>query len=89
MDEKMIVKIPNEKGEMVDYEVLSVFDSDKTNKSYMIYTDNSLDNNGNKCVYAAIFIPDTKELKPIETEEEWKLVELILDELPIEASNNN
>ena len=83
MEEKMTFKVVNSEGKEVEYEVLFTFDSDETNKSYMVYTDDSKDENGNIRVFASSYIPgeETTELLPIETEKEWKIIETILKEL--------
>ena len=83
MDEKMTFKITNEDGKEVEYEVLFTFDSEETNKSYMVYTDDSKDESGNIKVYASVYTPgtETTELSPIETDKEWKIIETILNEL--------
>ena len=49
----------------------------------MAYTDNTLDDEGNTKVYASIFNPEEENpvLLPIETDEEWKLIEGILTSL--------
>ena len=49
----------------------------------MAYTDNTLDDEGNTKVYASIYNPDEENpvLLPIETDEEWKLIEGILSSL--------
>ena len=89
MEEKNTFTIMDEKGNEVTCEVLFTFDSDETKKSYIVYTDNTTDNNGNVRVYASIYNPNSenKELKPIESEREWKIVETILDS--IQDENNN
>lgn len=87
MEERMTFKVPNSDGKEVEYEVLFTFDSDETNKSYMVYTDDSKDENGNIRVYASAYVPggETTELLPIETEKEWKIIDTILKELQEEA----
>lgn len=89
MEEKNTFTIMDEKGNEVTCEVLFTFDSEETKKSYIVYTDNTTDNNGNVRVYASIYNPNSenKELKPIESEREWKIVETILDS--IQDENNN
>ena len=52
MEEKMTFKVTNEEGQEIEYEVLFTFDSDETKKSYMVYTDDSKDENGNTRVFA-------------------------------------
>lgn len=49
----------------------------------MAYTDNTTDEEGNTKVYASIFDPNEEDpiLYPIETEEEWSLIESILETL--------
>lgn len=83
MEEKMTFKVTNEEGKEVEYEVLFTFDSDETNKSYMVYTDDSKDENGNTRVFASAYVQkdEETELLPIETDKEWKIIETILKEL--------
>lgn len=87
MEERMTFKVTNNEGKEVEYEVLFTFDSDETNKSYMVYTDDSKDENGNIRVFASSYIPgeETTELLPIETDKEWKIIDTILKELQEEA----
>ena len=58
-------------------------------KNYIVYTDNTLDEEGNTKVSASIYNPDQDETKllPIETDKEWKIIETILDELQNETAN--
>ena len=90
-EETMTFKIFNDDGKEVECEVLFTFESDETNKNYLVYTDNTVDEDGNTKVYASIYNPDEDEKKliPIETEKEWKIIETILDELQNEATKNN
>lgn len=76
-------KVFDDEGKEVECEVLFTFDSDETGKSYMVYTDNSLDDDGNTRVYASIYNPEEDEVKlqPIETDKEWKIIETILNEI--------
>ena len=91
MEEKMTFKVTNEEGQEVEYEVLFTFDSDETKKSYMVYTDDSKDENGNTRVFASAYIQgeEETELLPIETDKEWKIIETILKELQEEAKGEN
>lgn len=89
-NEKMTFQVINEKGDKIECEVLFTFDSDETKKSYMVYTDNTLDENGKVKVYASVY--EEKEdgetkLIPIETDKEWKIIETILEKLQEEVSN--
>lgn len=86
----MTFKVINDEGKEVECEVLFTFESDETKKNYIVYTDNTIDEEGNTKVYASIYTPDQDETKlmPIETEKEWKIIETILDELQNEAAKN-
>ena len=70
-------------GNEVVYDVLFTFESDETNKNYIVYTDQSKDDKGNIQVYASIYDPENpnSKLEPIETEKEWKVIETILETL--------
>ena len=86
-EETMTFKITDENGKDVECEVLFTFESEETNKNYLVYTDNTTDENGNIKVYASIFDPneETSDLLPIETEREWKIIETILEEIQSES----
>lgn len=74
----------NEDGVEVKYDVLLTFDSDETGKSYIVYTDNTTDDEGYIKVYASVFTDENEEMQltPIETDEEWAMVQSFLDEMP-------
>lgn len=90
MEEKMTFTVTNDEGKDIEYEVLFTFDSDETKKNYIVYTDNSKDENGNTRVYASIYTPseEVTELFPIETDKEWKIIDTILKELQDDAKAN-
>ena len=89
-EETMTFKVINDEGQEIDCEVLFTFESDETKKNYIVYTDNTIDEEGNTKVYASIYNPDQDETKllPIETEKEWKIIETILEELQNETAKN-
>ena len=70
-------------GNEVVYDVLFTFESDETNKNYIVYTDQSKDESGNIQVYASIYEPENPSAKfeVIKTEKEWKVIETILETL--------
>ena len=86
-EQQMTFKVVNDEGKEIECEVLFTFESDETKKNYIVYTDNTLDEEGNTKVYASIYTPDQDETKllPIETDKEWKIIETILDELQNET----
>lgn len=75
--------ITDNEGKTISYEVLFTFDSDETKKSYIVFTDNNKDQDGSILTYAAIYTKkdDRLELKDIETDEEWSLIENILAQI--------
>ena len=78
----------DENGNEVIYDVLFTFESEETNKNYIVYTDNTKDESGNIEVYASIYDPTNPQskLEAIETEKEWKVIETILETLQEEVS---
>lgn len=91
MKEKNTFTVINQQGEEITCDVLFTFDSNETQKSYLVYTDNTKDKNGNIQVYASIFDPNSTntELLPIETDKEWKVIETILETLQDEIKNSS
>ena len=81
----------NKDGEKVECEVLFTFESEETNKNYIVYTDNTTDEEGNTKVYASVFNPNAEplELLPVETEREWKVIETIITSIEEENKKNN
>ena len=79
-EKKGVFTIVNDKGEEIECEILFTFDSDETKKSYIVYTDNTLDEEGSTKVYASVYDPTGQNpaLMPIETEKEWLVIENIL-----------
>ena len=91
MNEEMSFTVLDENGRETKCEALFTFDSEETGKSYIVYTDNSVDEDGNTQVFASIYNPDSDEqrLMPIETEKEWKITEIILEELQAGINGDN
>ena len=83
--------IVNENNEEIECEVLFTTDSDETKKSYIVYTDNSMDEFGNIKTYASIYDPSGNDLKlaPIETEKEWNMIEKILESAQVKVNEYN
>lgn len=90
-EKKGIFTIVNDKGEEVECEILFTFDSDETQKSYIVYTDNTLDENGSTKVYASVYDPTGQDpsLMPIETEKEWLVIENILSSVQEKIDESN
>lgn len=84
--EEIKFTVLNEEGREVECEVLFTFESDETGKNYIVYTDNTTDEEGFTKVFASAYNPDENDrtLLPIETEEEWEMIEHILNQLQSE-----
>ena len=87
-EEKLTFKITGEDGKDIECEALFTFEGKENGKNYIVYTDNTTDEEGNTKVYASIFNPNDEktELTPIETDREWKIIETILE--TIQEENN-
>lgn len=69
-------------GNEIECELLFTFESDETGKLYLVYTDHSLDEEGNTTVYANVW--DGRKLLPVETERERKTIAILLERLKAE-----
>ncbi|MGN1311451.1 MAG: DUF1292 domain-containing protein [Bacilli bacterium] len=83
MNKENTFKVIDKDGNEIEFEILFTFESDETNKNYMVYTDNTKDSEGNTKVYASVFKPDAEplELLPVETEREWRIIETIIESI--------
>ena len=74
-EEQMKFKVIDDQGKEIECEVLFTFESDETGKNYIVYTDNTTDEEGNTKVYASIYTPNQENLNltAIETEKEVSL----------------
>ena len=72
------LRVEDEHGNEFDYEILFTFTSEDTQKSYVVYKEPGDSDE----VFAAIYIEDGEggNLLPIETEEEWDMVEEKLEQ---------
>ena len=88
-EEVMTFKVMDDNGKEIECEVLFTFESEETKKNYIVYTDNTTDDDGNTKVYASVYNPNEAETKlmPIETDKEWKVIETILNTLQEEMKN--
>lgn len=80
-DKDMTFRVSNENGDIIECEILFTFQNTKTEKDYIVYTDHTKDEDGNLRVFAAIYDPNKPEgrLEPIETEEEWGIIQHLLE----------
>lgn len=73
----------DDNGNNIECRVLFTFDLKENNKNYIVYTDDTKDENGQLRTYASTYTPGVEEteLGAITTEEEWKMIEGILSSL--------
>lgn len=79
-ENKNLFTITNDKGQKVECEVILTIDSEEFGKNYIVYTDHSMDDNGNIKTYASVYDPTGKslDLKAVTTDEEWDMIESVL-----------
>lgn len=87
----MTFKVSNENGDIVECEILFTFQNTKTEKDYIVYTDHTTDQDGKLRVFAAIYDPKKPEgrLEPIETDEEWGIIQHLLENAKQELLGEN
>lgn len=83
LDKSGKIVIKNDKNEEIECDVLFTFDNNETNKSYIVYTDNTKDELGNTKVYANTFDQFSEDglLGNVETDEEWAIIEQIFSSI--------
>ena len=71
----------DENGNKINCDILC--DLETKEKNYIIYTDNEICEDGSKKIYASSYIVDdnNKILDSIKTDEEWEMIESILEYL--------
>ena len=79
-ENKNVFTMTNDLGETLECEVVLTIDSDEFGKSYIVYTDHTMDEYGNIKTYASIYDPSgaSLDLKPVTTDEEWEMIEGVL-----------
>lgn len=73
-ENKLIVK--DKEGNIKEFAVLITLESEENNKSYIVFSDLEKNKEGSIEIHANIYEPDKDEFKlfPIETDEEWKMI---------------
>lgn len=80
MGNKKIITIFDEKKERHEVEVLSSFKLNESGKSYVIYTKNEVDNNGNVTIYSYEFDKENNQFITISDDMDWtRIKEIIRD----------
>ena len=69
-------------GTKKEYDVLFTFTNNDNNKDYIVYTDNSYDQNNKLKVYAAVYNPFTYEFIEVpQSQEEWNKIYEMMDKI--------
>lgn len=72
-------------GRKIEYDVILTFKNELTNKDYIVYTDNQIDNQNKLRIYAAIYNPLTNQFLEVpESKEEWNEIYRLLDKVLLE-----
>ena len=75
MEDKKYITITDSDGCILSYEIVLAFYWNKTNKYYVVYTDNTYKDNKLN-LFASVYYPDDDtRLDEITTEEEWIEIE--------------
>lgn len=82
-DKEKYFTVTDHDGKTIEYEILFTFDSEETKKSYIVFTDNNIDEDGSIITYAATYDKSGKELTlgDIKTESEWRIIENLLSQI--------
>lgn len=67
----------NINGNEITFDILFIFESLRTSKKYVIYTDNKKDINDNLNIYSSIY--DNKKLIDITSDDDWDEIESFLN----------
>ena len=69
-------------GKKIEYDVILTFKSEKYQKDYVVYTDNTYDSENKLKLYAATYNPLTNEfIQAVESKEEWREIVKLLDKV--------
>ena len=69
-----------ENGMKKSYDVIRTFKNERNGKDYIVYTDNTYDEDNKLRIYAALYNPLTNEfLGYVENKEEWRDIIKLLD----------
>lgn len=73
-----------------EYDILFTFDNEEETEKYVVYTDNSLDDEGKIQIFASKYNPDinAEKLLPVESDEEWESIQYLLDYAMEKAREN-
>ena len=77
------ISLKDEKGKVTKYNIVMTFETNENDNLYVVYTDNTVDDDGYIITYAGIYNKDgdKESLLPVQTDEEWELIDNMLEKL--------
>ena len=83
MNKDGILTIKNEKGEQKNFHVLVTFDIEQKNKSYVLYTDYSKNENGDLRVFVSIYdkYDEDDKLEEVVEQDELDVIDEYIEKL--------
>lgn len=80
--EENILTVNSENGKKIKLNVIDIIAIEELNKEYIIYT---IEGENSDNIYASILIEDetTYTIKTIENDEEWEIVQNIINEMSV------
>ena len=79
-----LIAVYNDQNLPLECQIISKFKNEDTGKDYLVYTDNSRNEEGRKNMFVVSYRPDVPEedkLRPVETAEEWESISGFLAEI--------
>lgn len=81
MNNKKIITTLSD-GSKKEFDIIFTFKNENTEKDYIVYTDNSIDQNNKLRIYASIYNPTSLEfIGEPKTKEEWAEIYRLLDNI--------
>jgi uncharacterized protein YrzB (UPF0473 family) len=79
----------DEEGNEIECQTILMFQSPETEKDIVIYTDNTVDENGIESMYASYYIydDDVLRLEDIDNNTDWELIQEVLTEIMAEEDD--
>ena len=76
----------DEEGNEIECQTILMFQSPETEKDIVIYTDNTVDENGIESMYASYYVynEDVLRLEDIDNNTDWELIQEVLTEIMAE-----
>ena len=87
IDNKYGFKFQTNDDKIIDCELILSFYSNKKNRHYLLFTDNTTDEKGSLNVYPYYEETSNSEVSPVVDEEELKIVNFVYDKIKLELNN--